>query len=144
MSGPVVYEVNLVIGPKIVDQYISGLKPHMDEMKAFHGFSTASLYKHEYFTSSESGGGGWVGYVASYNVDNMENLQLYFDQGAKRMRGNGFQQFTGKFRAWIRVLHLKISGKCHDEYNKATPLTKENRVFFLCPCQLRVYDRDLF
>ncbi|GMH70647.1 hypothetical protein TrRE_jg2341 [Triparma retinervis] len=104
---PVIYEVNLSIHPDVVNDYLAWLKPHMEEMKGFAGFQAARLYKDEDFASNEPGEDSWIGYVASYDVDTMENLQLYFDEGSKRMRGDGVQRFTGRFRAWRRVLHLQ-------------------------------------
>ena len=103
----VVYEVNLSIDPAILDSYLAWLRPHMDEMIQFPGFQSHRLHKikpSEYI-SKEPGEENWLCYVASYELDNMESLQQYFDVHSKQMRGDGVSKFNGKFRAWRRTLH---------------------------------------
>jgi len=103
----VIYEVNISIDPDILTDYLAWLKPHMDEMLTFPGFSSHRLLKIQpgEYNSDTAGEEGWVCFVATYQVDTMENLQEYFDVHSKKMRGDGVKRFTGQFRCFRRTLH---------------------------------------
>ena len=94
------YEVNLTISNEIADDYMARLKPHIQEMLRFEGFIKAELYKN---TEQED---GKTNIVASYYVDNKNNLQAYINEMSADMRADGIKRFGDKCVATRRVLKI--------------------------------------
>ena len=99
----ILYEVNLAISNDIFDEYMVWLRPHIQEMLRFQGFIKADIY-----TNTEQQEGD-TKVVASYYVDNEENLHSYIDEMSASMRADGIKRFGDKCVATRRVLKLQES-----------------------------------
>ena len=97
----ILYEVNLVISDEIFDEYMVWLRPHIQEMLRFQGFIKADIY-----TNTEQQEGN-TKVVASYYVDNEENLHSYINEMSAGMRADGIKRFGDKCVATRRVLKLQ-------------------------------------
>jgi cytidylate kinase len=102
-SGPVIYEVNLLIDEDIYVPYMAWLKPHMQEMLTIDGFCSARLCDAVHLPSDEAATSGQRRAVASYVLTSRAHLQEYFDVHAARLRGDGVNRFKGKFSARRRI-----------------------------------------
>ena len=95
--------MNLEISNEIFDEYMVWLRPHIQEMLRFQGFIKADIY-----TNTEQQEGNTKG-LASYYVDNEENLHSYIDEMSAGMRADGIKRFGDKCVATRRVLKLQES-----------------------------------
>ena len=106
----ILYEVNLTILNEIADDYMAWLKPHIQEMLRFEGFIKAELYKNNEQEDSKTN------VVASYYVNNENNLQAYINEMSADMRADGIKRFGDKCIATRRVLKLTDTYNC-DEHS---------------------------
>jgi cytidylate kinase len=102
-SGPVVYEVNLLIDEDIFSPYMAWLRPHMQEMLTIDGFCSAQLCDAVHLPDDDAPANGQRRVVASYVLTSRAHLQEYFDVHAARLRGDGVNRFKGKFSATRRI-----------------------------------------
>ena len=91
----ILYEVNLSISNEIADDYMAWLKPHIHAMLKFEGFIKAELYQN---AEQED---GKTNIVASYYVDNENNLQSYINEMSADMRADGIKRFGDKCVAFF-------------------------------------------
>ncbi|MES1907227.1 MAG: hypothetical protein MHM6MM_000387 [Cercozoa sp. M6MM] len=97
----VVYEVNLEIDADTADAFRKWLcEGHIQEMLELDGFQSARLDSCELLGKETDK----VLLRVQYTVASREQLESYFNEGAKKMRSSGIQLFEGKFTAWRRVL----------------------------------------
>lgn len=102
----VVYEVNLEIQKEFAEKYMEWLKPHIIEMLNIDGFVSATINGFEHVGKDNNP--NVVRKVITYKVESREKMQQYFDESARKMRGQATNKFSGKFKAWRRVIHPKI------------------------------------
>lgn len=88
-----IYEVNLQVDASIKDDYLSWLRPHIQEMLELPTFESAELFEDEQ--------GQWV---VQYRAPSREAVDQYLNEYSKKMRGDGTNRFAGKFSATRRVL----------------------------------------
>merc|ERR1712062_453449 len=98
----VIYEVNLEIQREYAEEYMNWLRPHIMEMLALEGFISCSISDYE--RVKDHNDPDIVTKVVTYRIRSREALQKYFDYGATKMRSKGTNKFTGKFKAWRRVI----------------------------------------
>ena len=96
-SGPVIYEVNLLIDEDIYEPYMGWLKPHMQEMLSIDGFCSAQLCDAVHLPTDKAVLSGKRRAVASYVLESRAHLQDYFDARSAPRRGDGVNRF-GSFQ----------------------------------------------
>ena len=94
-----VYEVNLAVDADVAEAYAAWLAPHIDEILALDGFLGATWFAVERNTAD-----GRVHWCVQYRLRDRSALQIYFDEHAARLRGDGLDRFAGRFEATRRVL----------------------------------------
>ena len=98
----VIYEVNLAVDAEVADAYAAWLAPHIDEVLAVPGFVSAAWWAVEpEVARPPDARRQWC---VQYRVESREALQVYFDEHAARLRGDGLDRFGGRFEAARRVL----------------------------------------
>jgi len=88
------YEVNLKIDRSIYDEYMTWLKPHIEEMVNFDGFTRACLLQQTDLNDEQN-----KHITVLYSLKNQEALEHYLKNHAHHMRDDGIQRFGDKFSA---------------------------------------------
>ena len=96
----VIYEVNLTVDVAIADAYAAWLAPHIDEVVAVDGFTSASWW----IVETDGEDTSRVRWCVQYHVESRDALATYFRDHAERLRGDGLARFGGRFTASRRVL----------------------------------------
>lgn len=94
----VIYEVNLDIQDAIADEYLSWLKQHVNDIIAFQGFDSYTIYKVEDNNTKNKK------FTVQYQVDSRESLQHYLDNHASVMRAEAVEKFGDQFSANRRIM----------------------------------------
>eukprot|EP00123_Amoebidium_parasiticum_P013458 comp21967_c0_seq1/m.31698 comp21967_c0_seq1/g.31698 ORF comp21967_c0_seq1/g.31698 comp21967_c0_seq1/m.31698 type:complete len:116 (-) comp21967_c0_seq1:426-773(-) len=97
----IVYEVDLEVDADIVDRYLAWLKPHVETVMSYPGFTSATIR-----TVEGEGANGRKLFCVQYVLSNRQSLQEYFDTHAERMRSDGNSRWGGKFSATRRVMQV--------------------------------------
>ena len=92
-----IYEVNIRIISSRVEEYEAWLKPHVQEIIALPGFTSASVYR-------QPDEDGFSHFTMHYHVLNQEFLDTYLRDHAPRLRADAEKNFGGSFTATRRVL----------------------------------------
>ncbi len=93
----ILYEVVIDVAPEIRDDYLTWLRPHMDEMLTFDGFLSADLY-----VNSEDKNE----ITCHYRLRDRAAMDAYLDGPAKAMRADGVERFGDKMKARRRILEI--------------------------------------
>ena len=97
----ITYEVNITVSNSIMDDYISWLVPHVQDMLLMDGFVGATWSK-EVRTSEPDRSI----LVVNYQVEDIDKLDNYFEHNAASMRNAIPEKFMGKFTIIRRVLEV--------------------------------------
>ncbi|MGY0505690.1 DUF4286 family protein [Luteimonas sp. e5] len=95
-----IYEVNLWVDAAIADDYRAWLARHVDQMLALPGFVEARVFE----VLEPAPEQGEIALCVQYRLRDANALDAYLRDHAPRMRAEGSQRFTGRFRATRRVL----------------------------------------
>ena len=106
----IVYEVNLAVDRDVAEDYAAWLGPHIDALLALDGFLGA-----EWFSVEQEANDWRVHWCIQYRVRDREVLQIYFDEHAARLRGDGLDRFGGRFTATRRILERHAAFDATDE-----------------------------
>lgn len=98
----VIYEVNLAVDASIADDYAAWLAPHIEEVLAVDGFTSADWWIVE--PDGDSRQRDRVHWCVQYHVESRDALATYVRDHAERLRGDGLARFGGRFEASRRVL----------------------------------------
>jgi len=101
MFSGVIYEVNLTIQNPIYNDYLEWLKPHIQEILHFKGFTKAEIVADFEKDAAEP---DFKHITVHYRLTDRESLQDYFDNHATKMREDGKKRFGEHFSAQRRVL----------------------------------------
>ena len=93
----IIYEVNLLISPEILDEYTSWLNEHITTMLTFDGFHRAHVHSVDKQDDQ-------IKITVHYEVESNEKLDEYFKNYAPKMRQEGIDKFGDKFSANRRIL----------------------------------------
>lgn len=96
----VIYEVNLTVDADIADDYTAWLAPHIEEVVAVDGFTSADWW----IVEPDGEDSLHVRWCVQYRVESRDALAIYFRDHAERLRGDGLARFGGRFTASRRVL----------------------------------------
>lgn len=96
----VIYEVNLTVDAAIADDYATWLAPHIEEVLAVEGFTSADWW----IVEPDGEDTAHVRWCVQYHVESRRALAAYFRNHAERLRGDGLARFGGQFAASRRVL----------------------------------------
>ena len=92
-----IYEVNIEVNHKVIEEYRPWLKKHISEMLTFDGFLQAKVFE-ENSTKVNSF------LVVHYYINSEEELNQYFRNHAERMRNEAVTLFKKSFTAKRRIL----------------------------------------
>lgn len=95
-----IYEVNLTVDADIAEAYAEWLEPHIEEVLAVDGFTSADWW----IVEPDGEDGACVNWCVQYHVESRTALATYFRDHAERLRGDGLARFGGRFSASRRVL----------------------------------------
>lgn len=96
------YEVNIEIERKLIDEYEPWLKAHVAEMLSLPGFESAEIFAAEPAQDAPES----VGRVVHYRLSSRQALDDYLNQHARAMRGQGTQRFADRVYIRRRVLDV--------------------------------------
>lgn len=96
----VIYEVNLAVDADIADAYAAWLAPHIEEVLAVEGFTSADWWVED----DDSRQTERVRWCVQYRVESRDALATYFRDHAERLRDDGLARFGGRFEASRRIL----------------------------------------
>lgn len=94
----IMYEVNLKIAAEIYDSYRLWLRPHLQEMLQFEGFTSAKVLE-----QLNEDDGTFRLITVQYTITSMDDLNAYLDNHATIIREDALRQFPGGFTANRRV-----------------------------------------
>ena len=97
----ITYEVDITVNNSIIDDYISWLVPHVQDMLAMDGFVGATWSKEVRTAAVDKSI-----LVVNYQVENIDKLDNYFEHHAASMRNAIPEKFMGKFTIIRRVLEV--------------------------------------
>ncbi|MEL6616792.1 MAG: DUF4286 family protein [Bacteroidota bacterium] len=106
----VIYEVNLAVDREVATAYAAWLAPHIDEILALDGFTSAEWWEVEPDGDAPEASVDRVRWCVQYRLRDRAALQAYFDHHAARLRGDGLARFAGRFEATRRVLVGRDTG----------------------------------
>lgn len=97
----IIYEVNISVEKSILQEYISWLEGHIQEITNYPGFVRANLSKEEQGDNESR-----EKYAICYTVKTQADLQQYLAKYAQKMRQEGEEKFKGKFTITRRILQV--------------------------------------
>lgn len=97
----VLYEVNINIKKEAYSEYYQWLHGHIKEMLLFPGFIEAKLFNEQLEINAQE-----RKIVVHYYIDELKNLNDYFNNNSKNMRGQANDLFKDKFSISRRVLNM--------------------------------------
>lgn len=95
-TGPVLYEVNLIIDASIREAFLPWLNSHMAQMVALDGFVSARAFINEEDENQ---------IICHYQLRDMAAMRSYLAGPAKDMRADGIARFGDQFTATRRIMH---------------------------------------
>lgn len=99
----VIYEVNLSIDSDVFLEYKQWLDDHILEMLQFPGFIKARILQ-PILADSEALEQKAI--TIQYELEDAKALETYLTKHAPKMRGEGVNQFEGKFQATRRTFEV--------------------------------------
>lgn len=106
-DAAVIYEVTLEVQPGIIEQFDTWLTGHIQDMLKLPGFEKADMLPAPDAVVAPAD--GWVTRVVQYTVASQADLDAYFRDHAARMRAEGIERFSEKFRASRMVLPVSAA-----------------------------------
>ncbi len=100
----IIYEVNLTIDNEIYAEFQLWLKQHINDMLKFPGFNQANLLKLEQDEFSDK-----QQLTIQYQLENRNDLEIYFTKFATQMREAGIQRFNNKFSVTRRIFEIIVT-----------------------------------
>ncbi len=95
IDSTILYEVVIEVAPEARDDYLSWLRPHMDEMLTFDGFQSAALF----FNSENKNE-----ITCHYRLRDRAAMEAYLAGPALEMRADGVRRFGDRISAKRRIL----------------------------------------
>jgi len=97
----IIYNVTVNVDASIHNEWLDWIKNHIPEVLATGRFIEAKLTK--VLVEEEMGG---TTYSIQYRAKSREDLDLYYEIDADRLRNDGFKRFADKFLAFRTELEI--------------------------------------